>query len=113
MQEEEFKADSVLNKLHTRSKCDFLMSSDLDYLVQNGDNCIGIKIFNGGSIIITSTSRVTLKNAIMGIGEDGDKDIKVKEASGVSLFSPIFEGIADRQLCVLLAVIIDSDAWPN
>ena len=104
----QFQADSLLNGLHATSTCDFIMSNDVDYPVQNGDDCIAIKVFNGPSLTVSSTSRSTLDDAMRGLGEDGEQIRKVKEPA-----SPLFEGLHDRRLRVLLAVIIGSDAWPS
>ena len=108
-----FEADSLLNGLFTRSKCDFIISNDSDYPMQNGDNCIAIKVFTGASVTISCTSRATLEDALNGL--DGNQQVhqKVLPASKKCLFSPIFEGICDCWLRVLMAVVMGSDAWPT
>ena len=57
---------------------------------------------------MSSTSRSTLDDALRGLGGDGEQIRKVKEPA-----SPLFKGLHDRRLRVLLAVIIGSDAWPS
>ena len=84
------------------------MSNDVHYPVQNGDGCIAIKVFTGASLTISSTCRHTLEQAIRGL-EAKEEQTPVVEHSP-KRFTPIFEGIVDRRLRVLLAVIMGSDA---
>ena len=105
LQSAEFQAESLMNGLFATSKCDFIMLNDLDYLVQNGDNCIAMKIFSGAS--------VTMDNAVNGLDADLENKPNFHPASARCLFFPIFECLSDRQLRVLLAIVTVSDAWPS
>ena len=102
------QADSLLNILHATSKCDFIMSNDVDYPVQNGDYCKAIKVFNEPSLTVSRTSGSTLDDAISGLWEDVVQIPQVKDP-----YSPLFEGLHDRRIRLLLAVIIGSSVWPS
>ena len=73
-----FQADSLLNQLYVDGECEFIMSNDLDYPVQNGDGCMAIKVFTGGSATISSTSNATLKHANSCLEELRNHQYKVK-----------------------------------
>ena len=101
----QFQADSLLNQLFVDGKCVFIMSNDCDFPVQNGDGCIAVKVFTGPSITLSSTSQLTLNDAVLAIGKE---EIGLHELQLAK--TPLFEGIVDRRLRFLLAVIMDSDA---
>ena len=42
-----------------------------------------------------------------------EEQAPVVEPASKKRFTPVFEGITDRRLRVLLAVIMGSDAWPS
>ena len=94
-----------MNQLFVDGKCVFIMSNDCDFPVKNGDGCITVKVFSGPSITRLSTSQSTLDDAVLALCEKDNGLHKLQLAK-----TPLFEGIVDRRLRVVLAVIIDSDA---
>ena len=80
------------------------MSNDYDFLAQNEDGCIAVKVFSRPSIALSPTSWATLDDAVSVLG---------KEENG--LYKPqlvkttVFEGIVDRRLWLVLVVVVDSD----
>ena len=62
-----YQADALINQLVTDKKVDFVMSSDVDYPVQNGDKCISIKEYTGAHVTLTSTCKKTLESVVADI----------------------------------------------
>ena len=60
------------------------------------------------SLAISSTSNATLKYANSSLEKKRSHHYKAKQA-----LNPMFEGLVDQRLRVLLEVIIDSDALPG
>ena len=105
VQQAQFQAYSLLNQLFVDGKYVFIMSNSCDFPVHNGDGCIAVKVFSGPSITRLSTSQSTLDDAVLALCEKDNGLHKLQLAK-----TPLFEGIVDRRLWVILAVIIDSDA---
>ena len=91
--------------MHSVGHIDFIISNNVDYSVQNGDNCIAVNGFTRPSVSISCISWATLDNALAALDINHPNPPKVKDAKTL-----LFEGLSDRRLRVLLAVIIDSYA---
>ena len=69
------------------------------------DGCIAVQVFSGSSITLFSTSQSPLDDTVLALGKEENGLHRPQLAK-----TPLFEGMVDRGLRVLLAVIIDSDA---
>ena len=104
----EFQADSLLAGRYLEGKCQMIMSTDGDFPIFCGDDCLLIKEFAGGKTTICSTSRKTLENALSYL------DAKARDkAELVVPKHPIFEGVEDPKLRILMAVLIGCDVSPG
>ena len=104
----EFQADSLLVGRYLRGKCQMIMSTDGDYPIFCGDDCILINEFTGGKAKICSTSRKTIEKALSYL------DAKSKDKAKIVVPQyPIFEGVEDAKLRILMAVLIGCDVSPG
>jgi len=61
VQQAYFQTDSLINQLYVDGKIDLVMSTDVDYPVQNGDECVAIKPFIGCNVTLVSKCKQTME----------------------------------------------------
>lgn len=104
----EFQADSLMVGRYLSGLCQLLMSNDADFTVFCGDGSAAVKGFTGKYSTLSSTCRNTLEEIISYLEPASQERVKLE----VPPF-PIFEGIEDRKLRILLAVILGCDVSPG
>lgn len=104
----EFQADSLMCGIYLSKGCQLIESNDADYVIFLGDNCIAIKEYTNSRVILSSTSKATLEDAVSCLSDESKKKVKWTCPK-----HPIFEGITDMKTRILIAVIIGCDVCPG
>ncbi len=101
-----FEADALIKGAFQQRKFQLVMSNDADYPVDLGDQCLAIKDFGKKDLVISSTSKETLMNAMSCLGDDSNAELVVPS-------HPIYEGVDDMRTRALISVIIGCDVCPG
>jgi len=101
----EFQADSLMCGIYLSKGCQLIESNDADYVIFLGDSCIAIKEYTAKKVVLSSTSKQTLEDAVSCLSDESKEKVK-----WIHPKHPIFEGITDMRTRILIAVIIGCDA---
>ena len=108
VQTAEFQADSLMCGIYLSKGCQLIESNDADYVIFLGDSCIAIKEYTAKKVVLSSTSKQTLEDAVSCLSDESKKKVKWTHPK-----HPIFEGITDMRTRILIAVIIGCDVCPG
>ena len=104
----EFQADGLMGGLYEEGKVQLIMTGDIDIPIIFGDSCITITKCTGKTFNIASTCKKTLTDAISCLPLQRQQKIKFHDPQW-----PLYSGISDRRLRVLIMVIVESDVCPG
>mmetsp|Transcript_2837 Transcript_2837/g.5150 ORF Transcript_2837/g.5150 Transcript_2837/m.5150 type:complete len:472 (-) Transcript_2837:1596-3011(-) len=105
----EFQADALMMGRSISGVTLMIVSSDADIPIIAGDDCIAIKEFTkDGGIEVVCTSRSTLCHALSFLSDEDRRHTTFHPAE-----HPIFEGVSDRKLRALMALILGCDVYPK
>jgi len=104
----EFQADSLMCGVYLSKGCQLIESNDADYVIFLGDSCIAIKEYTAKKVVLSSTSKQTLEDAVSCLSDESKKKVKWTHPE-----NPIFEGITDMRTRILIAVIVGCDVCPG